>query len=85
MMKDVAEMTNREAGDGTTTTVVLTKAIMDAGKEYITDNINMFKLTKHLKKQTESIVARLINASTKIETREQIEQIATVSSQSEEI
>jgi chaperonin GroEL len=44
MVKEAAEKTNKEAGDGTTSTVVLAHAITKEGLRYIDSGINPFAL-----------------------------------------
>jgi len=85
MMRDTAELTNKEAGDGTTTTIVLTQAIIMEGMKYIQKGMNPFMLAKNLHLVKDEIIEKIRNQSQKIENRDQIKQIATISSQDEEV
>ena len=44
MIKEAAEKTNKEAGDGTTTTVVLAHAMAKEGLRYVRSGVNPFAL-----------------------------------------
>ena len=44
MIKESSEKTNKEAGDGTTTTVVLAHAMAKEGLRYIRTGVNPFAL-----------------------------------------
>ena len=48
MLKEAAEKTNKEAGDGTTSTVVLSHAMAKEGLRYIRSGVNPFSLGKGL-------------------------------------
>lgn len=48
MIKEAAEKTNKEAGDGTTSTVVLSHAMAKEGLRYIRSGVNPFSLGKGL-------------------------------------
>ena len=53
MLKEAAEKTNKEAGDGTTSTVVLSHAMEKEGLRYIRSGVNPFSLGKGLHKTVE--------------------------------
>ena len=53
MLKEAAEKTNKEAGDGTTSTVVLSHAMAKEGLRYIRSGGNPFSLGKGLHKTVE--------------------------------
>lgn len=53
MLKEAAEKTNKEAGDGTTSTVVLSHAMAKEGLRYIRSGVNPFSLGKGLHKAVE--------------------------------
>lgn len=83
--KNVARKTNDEAGDGTTTSLVLTKAIFDGGLQYINKGVNIISLKKGIDKATAYVVERLKEFSRPIIDLKEIEQVATISAESEEI
>ena len=85
IVKDACEKTNKEAGDGTTTTAMLTYAICKEWIKYIKNWINPFVLTKALHKVSDVLIEQLCKSSIQITTNEQIKSIATLSSQDEEV
>lgn len=85
LIKEAAEKTNKEAGDGTTTTVVLTHAICEEGLKHIIDGSNPFELTKWLHDAADAIIERLRTSAKQITTKEEIQQVATISAQDEAI
>ncbi len=53
MIKEAAEKTNKEAWDGTTSTVVLAHAMAKEGLRYVRSGVNPFSLGKGLHKAVE--------------------------------
>ena len=86
LVKEVAIKTNDVAGDGTTTATVLTQAIMNQGLDKIEDeNCNPVLLRKGMQKATEKCVELLKKIAKPINTREEIAQVATISSGDESV
>ncbi|RAL57387.1 chaperonin GroL [SR1 bacterium human oral taxon HOT-345] len=86
MLKEAAEKTNKEAGDGTTTTVVLAEAMASEGLRYIRSGVNPFSLGKGLHKAVEKLVAEIEGKAQQIgDSKEKIKQVATISAQDEEV
>ena len=85
LVKEAANKTNDSAGDGTTTTVVLVDAIVREGLKYVRSWVNPFALGRGLHKAVNAIVAELRNKSKKVEWRDEIKQVATISAQDEEV
>ena len=86
MVKEAAEKTNKEAWDGTTSTVVLAHAIAKEGLRYIDSWINPFALGRWLHKAVDNLVADIQDTAQQIgDSREQIKQVATISAQDEEV
>jgi chaperonin GroEL len=83
LAKEAATKTNDAAGDGTTTTVVLVDAIVGEGMRYVTSGVNPFALSRGLHKAVDHLVEQIGKKSVKIETREQIKQVASLSAQDE--
>ena len=59
MMKEAADRTASEAGDGTTTAIVLTEAIVKAGMELITPKDNKTEILRELVSHTEDVIGCL--------------------------
>ena len=86
LVKEVAIKTNDVAGDGTTTATVLTQAIMNQGLHAIEEEgCNPVLLRKGMQKATEKCVEILKRIAKPINTKEEIAQVATISSGDEEV
>ena len=86
MVKEAAEKTNKEAWDGTTSTVVLAHAIAKEWLRYIDSWINPFALGRWLHKAVDNLVADIQDTAQQIgDSKEQIKQVATISAQDEEV
>lgn len=79
MVKEVAQKTNEDAGDGTTTATVLAQAIYIEGAKLVTAGHNPMDLKRGIDTAVEKIVAELRNVSKDIKTNEEIEQVGTIS------
>ena len=66
MMKEAANRTANSAGDGTTTAIVLTEALVKAGNEYLTEDHNLSVVVKHIKEKTDDVVVSLTEKSKQI-------------------
>lgn len=78
MMKEASDRTATEAGDGTTTAIVLTEAIVKLGMEYITAGVNKTEVLRDLVGHTKDIVANLKDKSRKV-TKGKLRDVATIS------
>ena len=86
MLKEAAEKTNKEAGDWTTTTVVLAEAMAREGLRYIRSGVNPFSLGKGLHRAIEKLVSEIKGKAQQIwDSKEKIKQVATISAQDEEV
>ncbi len=83
LIKEAASKTNDAAGDGTTTATVLADAIAREGLRYITSGVNPFALSRGLHKAVDALVAKIGEISIKLETKDQIKQVAALSAQDE--
>ena len=84
-IQEAASKTNSVAGDGTTLTTVLSYAMANEGMKYINNGVNPFLLTNELHSIKNTVFGLLDKLNTPVDSREKIKQIATISSQSEEI
>lgn len=85
LVKEVAVKTNDIAGDGTTTATVLAQAIIREGLKNVTAGSNPVLLRKGIQKAVEVAVEQLKANSKDISTKEEISQVASVSSGDEEV
>jgi chaperonin GroEL len=77
--REAAENTNREAGDGTTTTIVLLREIFNEGYKAITAGTNPVLLKRGMDEALKGILDNLDKQAKKITTDEQKEQVAIIS------
>ncbi len=80
MMKEASRRVNDLAGDGTTTVIVLAQAIANAGFRNVTAGSNPIALKRGLDKGVDIVVAALQKSAKKISGKEEISQVATISS-----
>ena len=85
LVKEVAVKTNDIAGDGTTTATVLAQAIIREGLKNVTAGSNPVLLRKGIQKAVEVAGEQLKAHSKDISTKEEISQVASVSSGDEEV
>jgi len=85
LVKEAATKTNDAAGDGTTSTVVLVEAIVREWLRYIRSGVNPFSLGKWLHKAVEAVVSNLQKAAKDVAKKEEIQQIATIAAQDEQV
>lgn len=83
MVREVASKTAEVAGDGTTTATVLAQAIFTEGNKYVTAGANPMELKRGIDKAVAKIVATLQAAAKQVTSKKEIEQIATISANSD--
>jgi chaperonin GroEL len=83
--KEVANKTNEIAGDGTTTAVVLTQAIVGEGMKMAALGANPQGIKIGIDKAVEIVVNALKKMAKPIKDKEEITQVATISAESEEL
>ena len=83
MVKEVASKTSDVAGDGTTTATVLAQAIVAAGHKNVTAGANPMDLKRGVDKAVVAVVESLRKMSQKIQDRERIAQVASISANSD--
>ncbi len=87
LIKEAASKTNDLAGDGTTTATLLAQAIANEGMKNVTAGANPMIMRKGLEKGLEDVLKTLdsLKKEIKIEDKESIEQVATISAGDEKI
>ncbi|MEE6669318.1 chaperonin GroEL [Pediococcus acidilactici] len=85
LVSEVASKTNDIAGDGTTTATVLTQAIVNEGMKNVTAGANPVGIRRGIEKATEKAVVALHNMSHEVKTKDDIAQIASISSANPEV
>jgi chaperonin GroEL len=73
IIKEAADRTNKEAGDGTTTSIALTRAIFKEGHKYVKAGHNVTRLKMEMNKGRRLILEALDGMAQKIDTTDQDE------------
>lgn len=84
LVKEVANKTNDEAGDGTTTATVLAHAIFKEGLRNITAGANPIEVKRGMDKEAAAIIEELKKISKPVKGKKEITQVATISANSDE-
>jgi chaperonin GroEL len=85
LVKEVATKTNDIAGDGTTTATVLAQAMVKEGLRQVAAGANPMSLKKGIDAAVASMNDALTTAAREVQGREEIAQVATISSQDAEV
>ncbi len=84
LVKEVATKTNDVAGDGTTTATLLAQAMIKEGMKNVVAGANPMIIKKGINKAVDKLVAEIATKSKKVEKKDDIAQVATISSADEE-
>lgn len=79
IIRQAAIETNSAAGDGTTTSTVLARAILEEAQRFITSGVSPVELQRGIELATQEVTRALKELSTPITSIGDIEQIATIS------
>ena len=87
MVKEVAEKTSDNAGDGTTTATVLAEAIYREGLKNVTAGANPMALKRGIEYAVEKVVSKIGALSKKIDLKniKEVEQVATIAANSDQV
>lgn len=85
LVQDVANNTNEEAGDGTTTATVLARAIAKEGFEKISKGANPVEIRRGVMLAVENVKESLKTMSRDVTTPEEIAQVATISANGDSV
>lgn len=85
MVKEVASKANDAAGDGTTTATVLAQAIVNEGLKAVAAGMNPMDLKRGIDKAVAAVVTELKALSKPCETSKEIEQVGTISANSDNV
>ena len=85
LAREAAEKTNDKAGDGTTTSMLLTQAIVTEGIRNISAGANPMALKRDMEKAADLVIKEIKKVSKQIVSKEEKAQVATISAQDEKI
>jgi len=85
LVKEVATKTNDVAGDGTTTATLLAQAIIHEGLKNIAAGANPMIVKKGIQKAVDEAVKYIVSSSVKVNGKEDIARVASISAADEKI
>ncbi len=80
MVREVAQKTNDEAGDGTTTATVLAHTIVKEGAKAVAAGMNPMDLKRGINLAVDAVVADIKKRSKKVGSSSEVQQVGTISS-----
>ena len=83
MVKEVAQRTNDEAGDGTTTATVLAQAIVKEGMKSVAAGMNPMDLKRGIDLATSKVVEAIKAAAREVKDSDEVAQVGTISANGE--
>ena len=66
MMKQASEKTANTAGDGTTTAIVLTEALVKSGQHFITKEDNLIQVVREIRVAGEHLIREISGHSVEV-------------------
>ena len=84
IIKEVAQNADKEAGDGTTTAVILTQAIVHEGFKRTTMGVNPMGVKLGIEAAAKAVIAELKSMARPVKGKSDIFQVATISAENEE-
>jgi chaperonin GroEL len=83
MVKEVASRTNDQAGDGTTTSTVLTQAIVNEGMKAVAAGMNPMDIKRGIDLATSKVVEAIKAAARDVKDSDEVAQVGTISANGE--
>mmetsp|Transcript_1336 Transcript_1336/g.2815 ORF Transcript_1336/g.2815 Transcript_1336/m.2815 type:complete len:565 (+) Transcript_1336:264-1958(+) len=80
LVQEVASKSDSKAGDGTTTSTIMTQAIVNNGMKAVTSGVNPIALNNGIKKAASLVAARIKELSKDINGIEDLQSVATIAS-----
>jgi len=84
LVREAAERTNDEAGDGTTTATLLVQSMVTDGLKYIATGMNPMIMKEGMKEAGAIVIKKLKELAKPIKTKEEKKQVATISANGDE-
>jgi chaperonin GroEL len=85
ILKQVADQTNTDAGDGTTTSTVLARAIYNNAQKYIASGVCPVEIKRGMDKAVAQVVSILKEDSKPVKSKEDIKHVATISANGDKV
>ena len=85
LVREVANKTSDQTGDGTTTATLLAQAIVREGMKALDEGANPMLLRRGIEEATDALSAELRRIARPIETRDQMKHVATIAAKEDEV
>lgn len=85
LIKNIASQTDENVGDGTTTSSVLAKAILEEGVKAVSTGVNPIKLRNGMNEAVKDVVTKLKETAQEIDSKDQITRIAEISANNDPV
>ena len=85
ILKQASLQTNAEAGDGTTTSTVIARSIINEAQKYIVSGVSPIELKRGMDKTCDALVDNLIDSARPIRSLEDIQHIAKISANNDKM
>lgn len=85
IIKEVATKTNDNAGDGTTTSVIIAQALINEGFKHTAMGANSMAIKAGIEKAGKEALDFIVGSAIEIKDKKQITHVATISAESEEL
>ncbi|MEM4330655.1 MAG: chaperonin GroEL [Candidatus Pacearchaeota archaeon] len=84
LMREISSKTQDDAGDGTTTAIILGQALIKEGMKNITSGANPIDLKKGIEKAAAKVIEYLKKESVEVKDKKRIAQVASISANNDE-
>lgn len=85
IIKQASAKTAQDAGDGTTTSTILARSIFENAQKYIASGVPPTEIKRGVDKAVEAVVKNLADIATKIKSKDDIQNIATISANGDRV
>lgn len=85
LIKNIASQTDENVGDGTTTSSVLAKAILEEGVKAVSTGVNPIKLRNGMNEAVKDVVTKLKETAQEIDSKDQITRVAEISANNDPV
>jgi chaperonin GroEL len=85
LIKNIASQTDENVGDGTTTSSVLAKAILEEGVKAVSTGVNPIKLRNGMNEAVKDVVTKLKEMAQEIDSKDQITRVAEISANNDPV
>lgn len=85
LVKEVAMKTNEVSGDGTTTATILAGNMIQRGIKYVKNGANPVEIKRGMEKASSFVSSKITEMATKIESKEDVQKVASISSNDENV